>query len=188
MRKLLVIFAVLSMAIISCNPDAKKAKELADKGDYREAIKYYKVAIKKDKDNPKLHNELGYVYRRAGHWESAVDEYMEAVRLKPDYLEANYNLGVVRLKMKNVVAAKKALDKAIEIDPHFSKALITQGLACIKLGLYDEAKKHLDTAMELTPDSSALHCNLVHYFKAVEKPKEMAEAKKRCEILKAEGK
>lgn len=86
-----------------------------DLGEYENAIKSYKQAIKLDPTLSKPHNNLGLAYAALGRIAEAKAEFAEAVRLKPDYAEAHYNLAVAYLQLGRKQDAEKQKETLVKL-------------------------------------------------------------------------
>ena len=64
-------------------------------GQYTEAEKEFRLAVKMDPDDYKSHYKLGYVLARLGKNNEAVEQLDEAKKLKPDAPETLYELGLL---------------------------------------------------------------------------------------------
>src|SRR5437867_10386044 len=61
--------------------------EMAQKGNWREAIFRWKRALEHDASNPRLHNNLAVAYETLGEYLQAEEEYKAALRLDPHVRE-----------------------------------------------------------------------------------------------------
>jgi len=94
---LLVAIALLWIGV-SCastkdSTDSKFAIEAARKGLWKEALFRWKMALEKDPNNAKLHNNLAVAYENEGEYDLALNEYRIARNLDPGnrYIKDNYN-------------------------------------------------------------------------------------------------
>lgn len=82
-------------------------RQLAEKGDYEEAIKVLSLA--RNKSDPRILNYLGYSHRKAGRVLVGLGYYEEALRIDPDYTLVREYLGEAHLQLGDVAAAKGQL-------------------------------------------------------------------------------
>ncbi|PSJ60545.1 tetratricopeptide repeat protein [Kumtagia ephedrae] len=82
-------------------------RQLAEKGDYEEAIKVLSLAV--NKSDPRILNYLGYSHRKAGRILVGLGYYEEALRIDPDYTLVREYLGEAHLQRGDVAAAKNQL-------------------------------------------------------------------------------
>ncbi len=94
----LLAFIALCGVVVSCagmgdKSDREFAMEAARKGLWKEALFRWKMALEKDPDNARLHNNLAVAYENEGEYDLALEEYRIARRLDPDnyYIDNNYN-------------------------------------------------------------------------------------------------
>ena len=87
----------------------------AFKGEYIEAIGYYREAIRAYPDYAKAHSNLGVLLNNLKRYDDAEREYREAIRTDPDYAEAHGNLGIFLLKTERPEEAKNEFEIAKEL-------------------------------------------------------------------------
>src|SRR5262245_55254641 len=79
-------------------PDAEKqirfGTEMAEQGNWREAMFRWRRALTSDPDNPRLHNNLAVAYESIGDYARADTEYRAALASPqaPDEVRKNYEL------------------------------------------------------------------------------------------------
>jgi len=113
------------------------------------------------------HNNLGYIFRRAGQTQEATEQYEQALRLKPDYSDAHNNLGLALEKLGKVQEAIGHYEQAVRIRPNYAEAHYNLGVALEKAGRAQEAIGHYEEAVRLKPDYAFAHYNLgVALFRA----------------------
>ena len=61
-------------------------------GNFAEAEKAYREALRRDPDSNVAWSELGDLYRKLNRWEDAVETYQQALQIKPDLATAHYGL------------------------------------------------------------------------------------------------
>ena len=88
---------------------------LSDSGDYPEAIRELREAVKMKPDNPSYHYNLGTALSGSGDYPEAIRELREAVKMKPDNPSYHNNLGIVFLSTYDYVQAKSQFDAAREM-------------------------------------------------------------------------
>ncbi|MDQ6436500.1 tetratricopeptide repeat protein [Mesorhizobium sp. LHD-90] len=82
-------------------------RQLAQGGDYEEAIKVLSLA--ENKNDPRILNYLGYSHRKAGRILVGLGYYEEALRADPNYTVVYEYLGEAHLQLGNVAAARNQL-------------------------------------------------------------------------------
>lgn len=80
-------------------------REAAKAGNWSRAVSLFQGAVKKDNDDYKSFNMLGYSLRNVGRYEAAILAYNRALSIKPDYAPALEYRGMAHLKANNLKAA-----------------------------------------------------------------------------------
>lgn len=95
-----------------------------DSGNYRLAIKYWGKALKIEKDNVELMNNIGVSYAIIGSLGKACLWYKKAIEIDPHYALAYYNLATSQYERGEFSEAMENAEKAIELDPatHMNQA------------------------------------------------------------------
>lgn len=107
-------------------------------GEHNKAYLHFKDALKKDKTNHEIYNNLGLVLKKQKKFKEALSSYTSAISLNAGYKEAHNNLGVLYDKLGQYDEAVKAFKKAIDIDkaykdPYFNIALTYEKMKKYKL-------------------------------------------------------
>jgi len=117
---------------------------LSEHGMQREAVEYYRVAVRLAEDDPVLWVNLGTVHRQLGEQSDAISAYSRALSIDPNYALAHYNLGAVRDSQGKYKKAIEEYKIAIALeptlgDPEFNpQAANNRHLTIVKMMLYDE--------------------------------------------------
>jgi protein O-GlcNAc transferase len=146
-----------------------KAKESFNKGvafhksgQLNEAIKWYKITVEIQPENPAAFSNLGLVLHTLGKLEEAVINYKKAILIKPDFAEAYYNLGITlneQLKLDEAVINYK---KAISINPDFERAYYNLGIVFHEQGKLDKAIVSYKKAIEINPGFEKPYQRLIY--------------------------
>ena len=139
---------------------------LSNKGDFGEAIKSYKQAIKIRPDYHEAYNNLGLVLIDIGDLSAAIGSFKQAIKANPDYVDAFYNMGVAFDGKGDREAAIESYKIALRIKPDFAEAYTNMGAALYHLGSMEAAKDSYKKALSLNPSSVDAISNLAHLFKA----------------------
>ena len=132
----------------------------AFKGEYNEAVKYYREAISADPDDAAAHSNLGFLLNNLKRYDEAEEEYREAIRANPDDAAAHSNLGVLLNDLKRHDEAEEEYREAIRANPDLVEAHHNLGLLLNNLKRYDEAEEEYREAIRADPDYAAAHSNL----------------------------
>jgi len=164
---LVVIIGLVVWSMISTQSKWKYGKlGLAEyeKGDYKEAIKYYTLGIESNPSNASLYNNRGLAHFKLKEYEKALSDYSKAVELKTDFAVAYCNRGLAHFKSAQVPKAIIDFTKAIELDPKHVDAYYNRGCSYSQSVHYHEylftsevedafqrALADFDKALELDP-------------------------------------
>lgn len=85
------------------------AKQLVDKGEYRDAIPILEKLVAKNPADADALNELGFSHRKLGHEQKALTYYLKALATEPNHPGANEYLGELYLEMKDLPKAEERL-------------------------------------------------------------------------------
>ncbi len=170
----------------ACQSEWKQIKSYENQGQWQEAQKLLEKLVESNPDNPRYHNELGYVLQKRGYYDMALKQYDRAIKLDPYYVEAIYNRGSLQYKRRQVTKAGKDFEKVIELDSNFAKAYNNLGLLNhLFFDKPDKAAGNYKKAIELEPQNPVYHENLGRLYKAQGKNPEAKRELERAERLKA---
>ena len=106
---------------ISQNPEARKYYTLAmnesEKGNFKEAINYYKKSIKADKNFAFAYDNMGVSYRKLNDFDNAIDAYKKSLEINPEGALPLQNIAVAYQYKKDYKNAVKAFEKLAKINP-----------------------------------------------------------------------
>jgi Flp pilus assembly protein TadD len=94
---------------VARDADYAAAKRAMEKKDWREAVKRYHLAEKRNPDNADIHNYLGFSYRNLGQMELAFKHYRRAIELDSRHRGAHEYIGEAYLMVKNLAKAEEHL-------------------------------------------------------------------------------
>lgn len=134
------------------------------------AAEMFGRAIALQPQNPRAHNDLGFVYQSMGCFKEALQEYSIALKIKPDYGEARQNLlsGVCEWSQDLIDHGKYStaidiLTEAVKQSPQAGELYYFLGIAYQAHGDFNDALVQWKKAAEIKPESST-----GHYVKAIE--------------------
>ena len=107
---------------------------LLERGQFNEAIGYFRKAIKIRPLYSDTFNNLGVCYSHLGHDQESMQAFKKAIEIKPDYADAHYNLGTVYFQIGQYQQAIDAFKQAIKLTPDNSWAHFGLGSAYLKIG------------------------------------------------------
>ncbi len=101
-------------------------------GEARQAIAFFREAVRADPTLADAHLNLGVLYHEAGDYEAAVAEFLEAIRVDPAYALAYMNLGNSYRKMGRFDQAEEAYRQALKLDPDCADCYFNLGVAALE--------------------------------------------------------
>ena len=138
------------MHIVFNNLGALSAKT----GKNRQALKFWKQALKKNPGLTEVHINMGVVYEKMGQKRKAVAAYQKALELDDSNAMAHYNLGVIYAKGKDFPKAVEEWETALKLDRTDENILNGLAWAYEKLGKRKEALAKLNLSIKLSPFDS----------------------------------
>lgn len=143
------------------------ADELALKGDYKTAEKYFLAALAIKADDADAIKGLGRLAYHKKDYDKAIYYYQNALVIRPADREilnmtgkAYYNLGLVASKQGNINDALNNYKKAIGINPDFADAHKSLADVLFSKGDMAQAVKHYSEAFRINPDDATTHYNI----------------------------
>ncbi len=122
-------------------------------GDYDNAIRIFKEALKLDPNYIYALNNLGNVYGKLQQYRLALKYFERVVELDPNYAAGFYNLGRGQQALNQIEAAMQSYHRAIELEPHFEEALYNYGLLAVRSFKGEEAERTFRKFIEYYPGS-----------------------------------
>jgi Flp pilus assembly protein TadD len=92
-------------------PNFIEGQKALEAKDYKAALAALKKALDVDKNNPDVHNYLGYSYRHLGDYDSAFKHYEQALALSPGHKAAHEYIGEAYLMKNDLAKAEDHLNK-----------------------------------------------------------------------------
>ena len=136
----------------SVEESLRKGTEAIRAGQYEEAEKWFKAAVRASPDNPVARMELGVAELRLGRAADAADLLRKAIASNPELQGANLFLGIAYAQMHRVEESVAALRREIELDPKDAQAYMWEGVVELQDGHPEKATEPFDRAAELAPN------------------------------------
>jgi Flp pilus assembly protein TadD len=92
-------------------PNFIEAQKALEAKDYKAALAALRKALDVDKNNPDVHNYLGYSYRNLGDYDNAFKHYQQALALSPGHKAAHEYIGEAYLMKNDLAKAEDHLNK-----------------------------------------------------------------------------
>ena len=153
-----IIFIMLSN--VFCTGDRENAAEsarlhlqkgisLARAEKYEDAIKEFKLALRKKRDYADAYSSWGLALNGLKKYDEAAQKFEKAVEIEPNNPEYYSNWGLVLSSSgKNELAVEKYRE-AIKLKPNMAGVHGNLGFALLQMNKKDEAIKEFNTALEL---------------------------------------
>ena len=138
----------------------KKGFNFSIRGEFKDALDYYKEATKKSPDDTIAWYGLGSCYDGLDKPEEAIAAYKQAVEIDPENADAHYNLGRYYRKLGRYEDAIEAYDQAIEADPDHAAAYFDLGMLYGKLEEFENGERSFNQVLRINPD----HAPTLHYM------------------------
>lgn len=106
------------------------------------------------------HDNLGFVYERAGLTDKAIVEFKKSIELNSLNYKAYTNLGTSYGQKGNFTLSEKYLKMAIKINPSYYKAYNYLGLIYAKQGFFNKSIIEFKKAINAEPNFDEAHYNL----------------------------
>jgi protein O-GlcNAc transferase len=137
-----------------------RGKQYESRGDFQEAIKAYRSAIKANPSGLSAYSNLGSLFIRMKEFDDAEIVLKEATKMKgTDYL-IYLNLGYVYLQKKNPVEAQIFCETAVKMNSNSVLGWSNLGLSLIRQGKKAEAQRAWGHALKIDPKNQQIRKNL----------------------------
>ena len=136
-----------------------------DLGELEVAEAHYRESLA-IKQQPEIHNDLGFVLEREGLTEEAVAAYRQAIKLDPGLASAHYNLGSSLARSGQYAEAESHLRRALKLSPT-ARTYTGLGIVLWQQGRADEAIANLRAAIEADPDNATARAKLAEVLQSL---------------------
>jgi tetratricopeptide (TPR) repeat protein len=122
-----------------------------ERGDYKDAITDYDIAIDKDPNYAEAYYLRGLTRRSLKQREESIVDFDDAIRLNPNRAEAYYERGLAKGSLERYEEAVVDSDEAIRLNPDYTKAYLLRGGVRFNLERYEEAIVDFTSVLRLDP-------------------------------------
>ncbi|BAY78454.1 TPR repeat-containing protein [Nostoc linckia NIES-25] len=123
------------------------ALQLAQEGNYTEAIALLNQLIFRHPNNAINYNNRGLIYFQSGEMQKAFCDYNSALELNPYLASAYNNRANYYAACGELALALADYDEAINLNPRHVRAWINRGITLRDLGQYEEAIENFEVAL-----------------------------------------
>lgn len=151
-------FLQKALGIIDYDPDPwiQLGQAYAAKGDYPQALEYYRKALALDSTNALIHDNLGVIYftiyqrtRKNEDNAAALESFQKAVELDPGLASAYNGLGGAFRAAGQIDKAISAWEKSLELKPDYGFPLYNLGITLLQKGDKDRALANFERYLVL---------------------------------------
>lgn len=122
---------------------------LAEKNDYKGAIKLYEKSIKEDPKFVEAYDNMARCYRRLGDFDNAIKNYKKSIELFPDGNMAHQNLGMIYGIQKEYDKAFAEYEIVQKINPDDAEGYYGTIQLYLNKGDYKSAIKNATKTLEI---------------------------------------
>ena len=136
------------------NYNLRRASELMDSGDERQAFEYLKKALDDDPNNAFAHSLIGWIYLQHQVYKTAVSAFSTAIQHTPESEHADFFVGRSRAYagLGNEEARFADLRHALDVEPTNTSALVDLAQYHFSHGEYEESDRAIDKLLESEPN------------------------------------
>ena len=137
----------------------KKGYDANEKGNYKDAVKYYSLFIHKYPNSDKAYINRGNTKVQLSDFKGAIEDYNKAIEINSNNDYAYSGRGNVKAELSDYRGAINDYTKAIELNPSFAVAFNNRWNAKSNLEDYRGAIQDYNTAIELDPSDATAYNN-----------------------------
>ena len=153
---------------------------VAQEGDYRQAVAYYRRSLELNPDQSLVRHNLGSLLATLGDNAAAVESYRRAIALQPDALPPRINLGALLLRLRRFPEAVELYQSVLNLKADDPTVLTNLGYALAELGRPLEAIESLEKATHIAADLPQAHFSLAFTYQSIGRSEEAAQGYRRC--------
>jgi tetratricopeptide (TPR) repeat protein len=124
------------------------------------AIEDYKVLLRRNGRDPRIHYGFGRALQRKGDLISAKVEFQEAVRLEPGFSNAEMGIAEIAVDQHKPEEAIQLADKILLIESKNTQARLLKASALLSTGKRGEARGELEQLTRNAPDDKSVYLQL----------------------------
>ncbi|MEA3188297.1 MAG: hypothetical protein QOD99_2127 [Chthoniobacter sp.] len=155
---------------------AHDAKDVFERGQYRDAEKIYERMLTQAPNNVYILSNLGVVEFRQNKMKLAEEKFKKAIAIAPEDSFSHRTLGIVYYQQGKYDEAVQSLTKAVALNSKDAIAHNYLGITASQKSWQEAALKELETAIALDPSYADANFNLAVIYATMKPPnKELAQ-------------
>ncbi len=159
-ENLLKSVARQSGVLLACGRLLEKGNLMLSREKYKQAISFYKKALKINSDYAEGYSNIGAALVRQDKLDEAVLEYKKALEINPDFAAANYSMGNILLLQGKVKQAEVYFEKVLEADPKYAEVYFSLGNILLEQENFDKAVEYYAKAIRIESGFAQAYNNL----------------------------
>jgi tetratricopeptide (TPR) repeat protein len=161
----------------------QEAAVLMRHGNFEEAVRRYRAALKLAPQDSDVHYNLGIALARAGRHEEALASLRRSLAIGPGAADAHVNIGDSLQALGRHADAIASYAQALVLQPDLAEAHNNGGNALQALGRYAEALPRYEKAIAARPGYAVAICNLGNTLRALDRQSEALECYRRAQEI-----
>lgn len=157
---MLLVALMIALSLAACGeakptPDSvsveehfRQGNELAQAGQFEQAITEYQAVLELEADNVSAMTNLGVAYYSIGKLDEAIAQYEKALEIAPDDADIRSNLGAAFVQKGQLDEALEAYQKATELKPDLAEAYFGLGVIYLQTSRTEEAIEAFESFQE----------------------------------------
>ena len=145
------------------------AFEYEHMSDWRQAVRYLKLALEENPLNEGAVYELSFCFEQLGQFTDAVKYLEQFLDDQPYSFGAWYNLGNIQSQRGRYTEAIEAFDFALAIEDEFAPAYLQKAEVMMQLERYDEALEAYRDSIAIEPEGASPWCYLGECLEKLER-------------------
>ncbi|MCT4638449.1 MAG: tetratricopeptide repeat protein [Bacteroidales bacterium] len=127
-------------------------------GKYKDALKYFLLALHSDPEEYSYHNDIAFCCDRIGKYNRALEHYQAFLDEEPFSDNAWFNIGFIYNKINEQEKALESYNYCLAITPEHPSAYFNKGNTLMSLTRYEDAVQVFKEFIELEPTNAAAYC------------------------------
>ncbi|MFK8028951.1 MAG: tetratricopeptide repeat protein [Gammaproteobacteria bacterium] len=144
----------------SDGPFLAKADYQIARGQFKEAVRFFRSALEINPHNQDAWGGLVYALGRLGDMNDTKKSYEDALAEGIQYKRLHFTYAEALRKLDRFKEAREIMRKAIELDPKYTEALLAMGELELKLNAPAEAVEQFKTATTVVPNDRTVQLRL----------------------------